>query len=326
MSVTYRTLMVSILMAGSVLASEIVEPPYVSVAKFQGNAAAAVSLTFDDAYPGQIEKAIPILDAKGLRATFFVHTDNVKSSWVSNWDAWRAAAANGHEVGSHTKSHLMLTQVRHTRQLRNEIVGSADLIAQQMGGVRPISFAYPFSDFNDSVQRQVRNAYLLDRADCRMWGGEGFDADSGIRTIEQAVKKKSWFYCMMHGVDEASFRPITSKAFAGIVAYLAQHQDSIWTDTYGNVGRYIKERTVADIKIKDVSPESFSVRLLVPADEPSRESLTVPLTVMVALDGREAASVRAVRKSESLKVSLSRGGDDVMLNVIPDGEWITVIW
>ncbi len=325
MTLLRKMLLVFLLIAGSVLGAGIVDPPYVKVARFQGDAIAAVSMTFDDAFPSQIEKAIPILNEYGLRATFFVHSDNVKSSWASNWDAWRAAAKSGHEVGSHTKSHLMLTQVRTARQLRNEIVGSADLIGQQMG-IRPISFAYPFSDFNDAVQRQVRSAYLLDRADCRMWGGEGFGADTGIRTIEQAVQKKIWFYCMMHGVDEVSFRPITAKALTGISQYLAKHKDSIWTDTYGNVGRYVKERTVADIKIKSVSLESFLVRLLLPEGEPNRESLTVPLSLMIELDGRNSSTVRAIRDETPLKTVLSRDGGYIMVDVIPDGRWIRIFW
>ena len=128
--------------------------PYVEVARFRGDASGAVSLTFDDAFPSQIEKAIPILDAKGLHATFFVHTENVKETWASTWGAWRAAAASGHEVGSHTKTHPNLTHVRSARQLRSEIAGSADIIEQQLG-TRPISFAYPFSGVNDAVRRQV---------------------------------------------------------------------------------------------------------------------------------------------------------------------------
>jgi len=128
-------------------------------------------------------KAIPLFDAHGLHGTFFVHTDNIKSTWASTWKAWKVAAAHGHEVGSHTKTHSDLAQVQNARQLRNEIDGSADMIEQNIG-ICPISFAYPFSASYDAVRRQVRSVYLLDRSDCRMWGGQGFGADDGTRYIE----------------------------------------------------------------------------------------------------------------------------------------------
>ena len=311
-------------LAGAAFASES-QRPYVKLARFKGDALCAVSLTFDDGYPSQIEKAIPIFDKYGLHATFFIHTDNIKDTWASSWDAWRDAAATGHEVGSHTKTHVDLTQVSIARKLRNEIEGSADLIEQRLG-IRPISFAYPFSASNDTIERQVRAVYLLDRSDCRMWGGEGFGVDTGIGNIEQAAEKGTWFYCMMHGIDEVSFRPITATALEGIAAYLAEHRDTIWTDTYGNVGRYIQERTHTDFKFRDVTHESFEVRLSLSDDLPFRESLTMPLTLMVALDGRDGNLVKAYRGDESLPVLVSRDGKYVMFEALPDGEWNQIFW
>jgi peptidoglycan/xylan/chitin deacetylase (PgdA/CDA1 family) len=316
--------LLGICVAGVALAAD-VQRPYVKIARFRGNADCAVSLTFDDAFPSQIEKAIPIFDKHGLRATFFVHTDNVKDTWASSWAAWRAAAATGHEVGSHTKTHVDLSQVRTPRKLRNEIEGSADLIEQHVG-IRPLSFAYPFSVSNAEVERMVREVYLLDRSDCRMWGGEGFGADTGIGNIEQAAEKGVWFYCMMHGIDDVSFRPITATALAGIADYLAAHRDTVWTDTYGNVGRYIQERTHTDFKFRDVTTASFELRLSLTDNLPFRERLTMPLTLMVALDGREGTLVKAYRGDEPIPVTVSRDGRYALIDVVPNAEWIQVFW
>ena len=324
MTMRFTYLLLSLFAGSGAMAADSVRP-YVEVARFQGDALAAVSMTFDDAFPSQIEKAIPLLDAQGLHATFFVHTDNVKETWASTWDAWKRAAATGHEVGSHTKTHPNLTHVQSARQLRNEIEGSADLIEQNLG-LRPISFAYPFSAANDAVQRQVRSVYLLDRSDCRMWGGQGFGADSGIRNIEQAVEKGTWFYCMMHGVDEVSFRPITAKAFGGIVAYLGAHRDTIWTAPYGTVGRYIRERMLADAKFRMVSATSFDVRLVLSDAESHGEILTVPLTLKIALDDHDGALVKVSRNSNALPARVSRDGDYLLVDLVPGGGWVRVVW
>ena len=317
--------LVIVLLMGRTVSAVEEQRPYVEVARFQGDALAAVSMTFDDAFPSQIEKAIPLYDKYGLHATFFVHTDNIKSTWASTWDAWKVAAATGHEVASHSKTHPNLTQVKSARRRRSEIKGSADLIEQNIG-IRPISFAYPFSAANDAVQRQVRDVYLFDRSDCRMWGGQGFGADTGIRNIEQAVKNGTWFYCMMHGVDEVSFRPITAKALAGIIAYLAAHRDTIWTETYGTVGCYVRERTLADLKYKAVSTTSFEVRLVLPKDVASADKLTIPLTLLIALDEHNGAATKAYRGGAEVPATLSRDGKSILVDVIPDGTWTKVVW
>ncbi len=302
-----------------------VERPYVKLARFKGDAVGAVSMTFDDAYPSQIKKAVPIFNKHGLRATFFVHTDNVKSSWASTWEAWKEAAAAGHEVGSHTKTHANLVDTRSSRKLRDEIKGSADLIEQRLG-IRPISFAYPFSASNDSVERQVREVYLLDRSDCRMWGGQGFGADTGIKSIEKSMKKGDWFSCMMHGVDEVSFRPITSTALDRISEYLAANRDTIWTDTYGNIGRYVRERRHADIRFRDIAETGFQVRLDLDDTLPFRECLVVPLTLMVELDGRDVTLMKAYRGDDQIPLSTSRDGKYALCDVVPDGTWIQFFW
>jgi len=308
----------------SAMANDIARP-YVKIAKFKGDAVCAVSLTFDDGFPSQIEKALPILDKHGLLATFFLHTDNVKDSWSANWDAWRSAAATGHEIGSHTKEHLDLVHVTSARQLRSEIKGSADLIGQRLG-IRPISFAYPFSSSNDKVEREVREVYLFDRSDCRIWGGEGFDADVGVMTIKKAVEKEEWFFSMMHGVDDVSFRPITESDFAKIVEYLAANRDTIWTDTYASVGRYIREKMYAEFKFREVTRRSFELRVALPNDVPHRELLTVPLTIMVALDGRDWQLMKAYQGDDAIPVSVTRNGKYAILDVVPDGEWVQVFW
>ncbi len=317
-------LLLGLSIALSAIADEVARP-YVKIAKFRGDARCAVSLTFDDAFPSQIEKAIPILDKHGLHATFFLHTDNVKDSWASNWDAWRVAAVAGHEVGSHTKTHPNLTHIRTARQLRSEIEGSADSIEQRVG-IRPISFSYPFSAATDAVERQVREVYLFDRSDCRMWGGEGFGADTGIKTIEKSLEKEEWFFCMLHGVDEVSFRPITATALAGIVEYLAANRDMIWTETYGTVGRYLREKTQADIRFRQVTGSAFQIRVTLPADLRFRDSLTVPLTLMVALDGRDCGLVKAYCGDDVVPVSASRDGKYAIFDVVPGGEWVQFFW
>jgi peptidoglycan/xylan/chitin deacetylase (PgdA/CDA1 family) len=74
--------------------------PAVSATKWPDGARAAVVLTYDDALDSQLDKAVPVLDAAGLKATFFLV--GVKLADVPRW---RAVAAKGHELANHTIFH-----------------------------------------------------------------------------------------------------------------------------------------------------------------------------------------------------------------------------
>jgi peptidoglycan/xylan/chitin deacetylase (PgdA/CDA1 family) len=63
----------------------------------------AVSLTFDDGTPNQLEKAVPALDEFGLKATFYLQPKG--DDWRTRLEPWRVVAARGHEIGNHTLTH-----------------------------------------------------------------------------------------------------------------------------------------------------------------------------------------------------------------------------
>ena len=61
----------------------------------------ALSLSFDDARPSQIDKGMPLLDKYGVKATFYL----VLYHMEQRIEGWRQAVENGHEMGNHTLSH-----------------------------------------------------------------------------------------------------------------------------------------------------------------------------------------------------------------------------
>jgi|GEM_PF-575939 len=77
-----------------------------------------VSITFDDGFEGAANTAIPILARRGFSATFYLVTGWVEPARArvaerynvgrshGSWDFWRNVSALGHEVGSHSFSHL----------------------------------------------------------------------------------------------------------------------------------------------------------------------------------------------------------------------------
>ena len=56
-------------------------------------ARSALSLTFDDARPSQLDHGLPILNSYGVRASFYVSPPAAEARQTE----WRQAAAVGHE-------------------------------------------------------------------------------------------------------------------------------------------------------------------------------------------------------------------------------------
>ena len=64
---------------------------------------AAVSLAYDDALDSQLDHAIPALDKHGMKGSFYLQLS--REPVRDRLQEWRAAAANGHELGNHTLFH-----------------------------------------------------------------------------------------------------------------------------------------------------------------------------------------------------------------------------
>ena len=102
------------------------------VAPFRSWKQGAITYSFDDGCSGQLSGALPALNKYGLKATF-----NLVTNWVSNWNSWRQAAQNGHEIASHTASHANLNAAGE-----NELSLSKQNIERNIGQ-ECVTIAYP---------------------------------------------------------------------------------------------------------------------------------------------------------------------------------------
>ncbi|HCQ01133.1 MAG TPA: polysaccharide deacetylase, partial [Candidatus Latescibacteria bacterium] len=74
---------------------------------------AAVSLTFDDGMPSQLDRAIPILGEHDQKGTFYINPRG--DNWQENLEPWRTVAQAGHEIGNHTVNHPCSSAFKDTR-------------------------------------------------------------------------------------------------------------------------------------------------------------------------------------------------------------------
>jgi len=71
----------------------------------------AISISFDDGMPSQLHFAVPTLNERGLRATFYLnprgHAEDaaLAGSWQERLEPWAAVHKMGHEIGNHSLTH-----------------------------------------------------------------------------------------------------------------------------------------------------------------------------------------------------------------------------
>ena len=109
---------------------------------------AALSITFDDTRASQLDTGLPILDAHGVKATFYV---SLKAA-SQRRDDWRRLPETGHELGNHTLNHPCSVNFGFSRtnvlesytleRMEEDLTGANTAIEEQFG-VRPATFAYP---------------------------------------------------------------------------------------------------------------------------------------------------------------------------------------
>lgn len=171
-----------------------------------------IMLTVDDNYILGYTEMYPLLAARGMVATNYTHTRGIgigapKASWqqVTEMDS-----AGVFLVEAHTQTHPRLSTITGT-QMRQEVVGSRQDIATNVGGKVSNHFAYPYGDYNAAVITELQAAGfqtgmttktgLNTRAtplfELRRWGGDGknltkFLADSGLGTLPPPPPGPGW--------------------------------------------------------------------------------------------------------------------------------------
>jgi peptidoglycan/xylan/chitin deacetylase (PgdA/CDA1 family) len=138
----------------------------------QPPAARTFAVTFDDGWVSVLRHGFPILQRLGVPATVFVasslvdrHEEPMRGAVIDpwqdtphrselhclSWDELRHLIGEGWEIGAHSMTHPLLTQV-DDETLAHELRGSK-LRCEEMLGVACRTMAYPTGDFDERVER-----------------------------------------------------------------------------------------------------------------------------------------------------------------------------
>ncbi len=113
-----------------------------------------VSLTFDDGSRPQY-LVRPILADHGMQGTFYIisgFVDHPDGSTMT-WDQIHGLAADGNDIGGHTRDHLVLPTLSNAQKIAEVCSDRNALVAQ---GFDPVSFAYPTGAFDFPSEEAVK--------------------------------------------------------------------------------------------------------------------------------------------------------------------------
>ena len=271
------------------------------------NHAGAVSLTFDDSRLVHLDVAIPELNKRHLRATFFLIV-----SKTTRLDDWRKARLQGHEIGNHSLCH------EHAPELGKEgeelQIEDAKKVLDSNFNADVIIFAYPYTEITPGV------LYWAKRYDFAARGGRGdgslvyvksntqpdwynlpsqpsytkYDATVYKGWIDKALSMNAWTTMQIHGIGDPStgFEPVPGNTFIEVLDYLKNREDAgLWVAPFGEVAAYFRAQKIVEAAQPQVANGEKKFTWQVPAPFPHGVALKVavngPTRVRLYQLGRE---------------------------------------
>jgi peptidoglycan/xylan/chitin deacetylase (PgdA/CDA1 family) len=309
-----------------------VAAPY-QVGTWSGFRSAAITYTFDDDLPHQLSIAVPMFNGYGFKMTMYTITSPTWV-WPANWPGLQAAAAQGHEIGNHTVTHVSLGPLDDANQIYQMSVSKAAIDAN-IPGNQCLTIAYP----NCSMGKQslIDDYFIAGRTcasttpnpatpsnfytiQCTILGSSGTNTLAGITGIDDAAAASGgWAVFLIHGIDTepGAFSPLSSTILDQSLQYLDARRSTFWVNTFLNVVRYIKERN--DVSVSETSNTGDTITLSV-TDTLSDTIYNYPITIRRPLPaGWTSANVKQNGQQVSSSIVTVGSTQYVMFDVVPDG-------
>ena len=235
--------------------------------KWPGKYEVAVCLTYDDGLDSHLDFAAPALDMFNLKGSFYC-TGNSRSLY-NRMEDWRQLVKNGHELGNHSLFHPCdaerLDWVKPEYDLNKYTMGqiktelaTANSLLKAVDGNTERTYAFNCSDYKvggESFVDAIRPLFFAARCDGPIpdnmqevdahfmpsWGVNEPTGKEMIAYVEEAREKGTIAIFMFHNVG-GGYLNVSAEAHKELLEYLDKNRDRIWTDTFMNVMRYVKEK------------------------------------------------------------------------------------
>jgi peptidoglycan/xylan/chitin deacetylase (PgdA/CDA1 family) len=232
-------------------------------------ARAALSLSFDDARPSQVEVGTALLDRHGVKVTFFAVPGRVEERLPD----WKKAVAAGHEIGNHSLDHPCTGNFPWARKKALEEYSLEDMHRQlveanarlrQLLGVTPETFAYPCGQTfvgrgldTRSYVPLVAGLFVAGRG----WLGEapndpafcdlaqvlgmemdGRDFEQVRPILEGAREARAWLVLAGHEIGREGPQTTRIAMLEKLLPYVRDPANGFWVAPVGAVARHIREQ------------------------------------------------------------------------------------
>ena len=233
----------------------------------------AVVLTYDDALNVHLDKAIPVLDALGLKGTFFLTATS--GAFTKRLDEWKKVAANKHELANHTLFHpcdgsmpgrSFVTAdynlaTYSVRRITDEIK-MTNSVLQAIDGKKERTFAYPCGDTKiggvsyldaskgDFVSARGVKSEMVTKNNVDLYNVGSFmingqSGDELIEMVKKAMQTNSMLVFLFHGVGGEHNLNVSLEAHNQLLRFLKDNEKKIWNPTYIEAAKYLKATSSA---------------------------------------------------------------------------------
>lgn len=226
----------------------------------------ALSLTWDDARPSQVQIGTAILNKYDTKATFYVLPGPV----YDELGGWKQAVKDGHEIGNHSYNHPCSGNFLWARKnaleeyteekMDLEFEASNEKITQMLG-VTPTQFAYPCGQ--TFIQRGTETKSYVpivankfksgrtwldevpnDPAFCDLYQLTGVEMDgksfNEILTLIDAARENGlWLVLAGHEINKDGIQTTKTKTLEKLLQYLNETPE-IWVGTVGEITEYVE--------------------------------------------------------------------------------------
>lgn len=265
--------------------------PTVSITQWPEGRKSALVIRFDDSTPDHLEFAVPELEKRGLRGTFYVNLH--RSYFVNRVEGWQRAAAQGHSIGWHGLNHIGAWnyeeaeyQVREGVRILREQVYDGKIVP--LGGN-----AGGWTRWGITLE-QLHKLYakygIFREADVILNGCSATDQlfPQLKAIVDVMIRNGSSQSITFHGVGpKAAYLAVPEPDFTDWLDYVKQASDEykVWVAPVHHAYLYKKQRDQAEIRHVQVTAEAIAFSLSTGFDSDPSVPMTIEVRLPVSWNG-----------------------------------------
>ena len=312
-------------------------PGDATVAKWDGDAAGAFSIMFDDGWPSAFQAAIPELEKLDLPADFYI---------IPQKGEFKVFEKRWHEefkkplvhIGNHTWTHGGVKDFAHARDV--EFGKCTQYILDNVPGKKPrlISYAQPgvgpgkWNINAEETEKILKEQNLVSRPDFRGRGATYHHKtkDDMLTLADKAAKEGVYECIIFHGVEVddpkrgyQDFWAMSVKEYVPFFEELAVRRDrgELWIADHISVHKYETERKTAKVSKVSSGRNGYVFKVTSDADAKLYDQ---PLTLKVEVPKTwKAAKFRQGKNGDIVTVAVNDG--IALVKAIPNGANVGVM-